>query len=117
MYVKGQLRRVLPVPDFKLFNHLVGSRDDIGRDERIAEDVDRLGTLRVRCLEGSLELIRLARLDDDQCEPGHITTRMRQALDETECDRVAYTEENERNRPSTGVDRDRGWRCAGDDNL
>jgi len=38
----------------------------VNHRERIAEDVDRFGTLRVRCLEGRLELIRLARLDDDQ---------------------------------------------------
>jgi hypothetical protein len=33
--------------------------------KRIAENIDRFGTLRVRCLEGRFELIRLARLDDD----------------------------------------------------
>ena len=32
----------------------------------IAEDVDPLGTLLVCCLKGGLELIRVARLDDDQ---------------------------------------------------
>ena len=38
----------------------------MNENKRIAEDVDRLGALRVRYLEGCLDLIRLARLDDDQ---------------------------------------------------
>ena len=50
-------------------------------------------------------------------EPGHIATRMRQALDETEPDRVGHSDENERNGRSSGVDRDRVLRRAGDDDL
>ena len=38
----------------------------MNENKRIAEDVDRRGPLSVRCLEGCLELIWLARLDDDQ---------------------------------------------------
>jgi len=42
---------------------------------------------------------------------------MRQVLDETDSDRVGHTDENERNCRSSGVDRDRGWRRRGDDDL
>src|SRR5262245_1466921 len=50
-------------------------------------------------------------------EPGHTATRMRQALDESECNRVGYRDEDERNRRSSGVDRERVWRRLGDDDL
>ena len=42
---------------------------------------------------------------------------MRQALDEADRDRVAHSDENERNCRSTGVDRDRVLRPVGDDDL
>ena len=42
---------------------------------------------------------------------------MRQALDETNCDRVGHPEEDQRNRRSSGVDLDRVLRPGGDDDL
>jgi hypothetical protein len=50
-------------------------------------------------------------------EPGHIATRMRQALDQTKCDRVGYIEKNHRDRRSGGVDCDRGVARRGDKDL
>ena len=50
-------------------------------------------------------------------EPGDIAARMRQARDETKSDRVGHTEENHRDRWSSGVDRGRGIARRGDDNL
>ena len=47
--------------------------------------------------------------------PVYIATRMRQALDQTDCDRIGHTDEDERNRRRIGVDRDRVWRIHGDD--
>jgi len=46
--------------------------------------------------------------------PGNIATRTRKALHETDRDRVARGDENERNSRSTGVDRDRVWRSVSD---
>ena len=132
--------------------------------------MDSLGTLPVRGLEGCLDLIRVARLNEDernselspdlgqlrqfslvnwvcgidqhgdrrclwnhvfqelellpdktsghQCrEPGHIPTRMRQTLNETKCDRVGHTDEDQRNRRSSSVDRHGVLRVEGDDYL
>jgi len=42
---------------------------------------------------------------------------MRQALDEPECNRVGHRDEDERNRRSGGVDRERVLRRLGDDDL
>jgi len=42
---------------------------------------------------------------------------MRQALEETDRDRVPHVDKNERNRRSSGADRDRIWRRLGDDDL
>jgi hypothetical protein len=42
---------------------------------------------------------------------------MRHAVDETECDWIGHIDEHQRDRRSKGVDRDRGLRCRGDDNL
>jgi len=42
---------------------------------------------------------------------------MRQALDETKANRVGHAEENQWNRRSGGVDRDRGIARRGDQNL
>src|SRR5947209_6604368 len=50
-------------------------------------------------------------------EPGHIAPRMRQALDQPECDRVGHIQENHRNRRSGGMDGDRGVARRGDDNF
>src|ERR1700730_12042137 len=42
---------------------------------------------------------------------------MRQALDKTKTDRAGHAEENQWNRRSGGVDRDRGIAHRGDENL
>jgi hypothetical protein len=76
----------------------------------------------IRDAWGDEGLQKLELLPDEtfghQCrEPGHIAARMRQALHQTERDRVGHVYKNERNRRSSGVDRDNVLRVEGDDNL
>jgi hypothetical protein len=86
---------------------------------RLVRGVDQHGDPRRLWNEGlqELELLPDETFGHHCREPAHIATRMRQALHEADRDRVAHSDENERNCRSTDVDRDRVWRSVSDDDL